>query len=140
MEQMTRDQLRELAKKNQINGWYKMTKAELVSALFKGEAKNNETNEDNNETSDVPDFSKMTKKKLLAYFEQYLAPRYMNDQFLIPDMVAAAKVNRQTLYRFAKFHDIPVKEVRAETANEVYLKIVKMIGKKSYDNADSDDE
>jgi hypothetical protein len=136
MEQITRDELRELAKEKQVKGWYKMTKAELISALAMEEPMKNETNEG----SVVPDFSKMTKKQLLAYFEQYLAPRYMNDVFLIPDMVAAAKVNRQTLYRFAKFHDIPVKEIRAETANEVYAKIVKIIGKKSYDNMDSDDE
>lgn len=140
MDQMTRDQLREIAKEKQVKGWYKMTKTELISALTTEDQMKNETNEDNNEGSDVPDFSKMSKKQLLAYLEKYLAPRYMNDMFLIPDMVAAAKANRQTLYRFAKFHDIPTKEVRAETANEVYLKIVKMIGKKSYDNADSDDE
>jgi hypothetical protein len=133
MDKMTRDELRELAKSHQIKGWYKMTKVELIAALPTDEPKEMEN-------EDVPDFSKMTKQKLLAYFKQYLAPRYMNDVFLIPDMVQAAKANRQTLYRFAKFHDIPMKEIRAETPNEVYAKIVKMIGKKSYDNADSDDE
>jgi hypothetical protein len=139
MEQITRDELRELAKEKQVKGWYKMTKAELISALvMEKKDENNEERVENEET--IPDFSKMKKEALMNYFKKYLAPRYMKDVFLIPDMIAAAKANRQMLYKFARFHDIPMKEVRAETTNEVYAKIVKIIGKKSYDNMDSDDE
>lgn len=134
--EMTVVTLREIAKKQQINGWSKMKKAELMKALYINKENTEETKEE------LPDFAELTRPQLMKYLNKHISKRYMDDKvFFVPEMVAAAKANRQMLYRGAKkMWDIQKKDIQGENANEVYAKIVKIMGERSYKNADSSDD
>lgn len=134
--EMTVVTLREIAKKQQINGWSKMKKAELMKALDINKENTEETKEE------LPDFAELTRPQLMKYLNKHISKRYMDDKvFFVPEMVAAAKANRQMLYRGAKkMWDIQKKDIQGENANEVYAKIVKIMGERSYKNADSSDD
>lgn len=134
--EMTVVTLREIAKKQQINGWSKMKKAELMKALYINKENTEETKEE------LPDFAELTRPQLMKYLNKHISKRYMDDKvFFVPEMVAAAKANRQMLYRGAKkMWDIQKKDIQGENANEVYAKIVKIMGERSYKNANSSND